>query len=239
MELKDKVCVVTGASKGIGRATALEFASAGADVAIAARTPELLNDVKAEIKKKGVRCHSYQADLAQEKEIKEFISGTIRELGKIDILVNNAGFGIFHPVIDFPTKEWDSMFALNVRGLFLTTREALPHLRQSGKSVIVNVASLAGKNAFTGGAGYAATKHAVIGFSRCLMLEERKNGIRVLVICPGSVATSFFDAHHDTHDPKRDKILHSEDVAASIIHMIRQPQRAMVSEIDIRPTDPP
>ena len=125
-----------------------------------------------------------------------------------------------------------------VRGLFIATREALPHLRDAGESVVVNVASLAGKNAFVNGGGYAATKHAVVGFSRCLMLEERKNGIRVLTICPGSVATNFFDDHHDTFDPKRERILQSEDVAESIIHMIKLPQRAMVSEIDIRPSNP-
>jgi 3-oxoacyl-[acyl-carrier protein] reductase len=102
----------------------------------------------------------------------------------------------------------------------------------------VNVASLAGKNAFVNGGGYAATKHAVIGFSRCLMLEERKNNVRVLVICPGSVDTPFFDGHHDTFDPKRERILKPEDVAESILHMIELPQRAMVSEIDIRPTNP-
>jgi 3-oxoacyl-[acyl-carrier protein] reductase len=114
----------------------------------------------------------------------------------------------------------------------------LPYLREAEESVVINVASLAGKNAFINGGGYAATKHAVIGFSRCLMLEERKNGIRVLAICPGSVATNFFDDHHGTLDPKRDRILRSEDVAESIIHMIKLPQRAMVSEIDIRPSNP-
>jgi NADP-dependent 3-hydroxy acid dehydrogenase YdfG len=173
-----------------------------------------------------------------EKDIKNFISETVNHLGGLDILINNAGIGLFNPIADFPTKDWDDMFTLNVRGLFITTREALPHLRRAGESVVVNVASLAGKNAFVNGGGYSASKHAVIGFSRCLMLEERKNGVRVLVICPGSVATSFFDNHHDTFDPKRDRILKGEDVAESIIHMIRLNQRAMVSEIDIRPTNP-
>jgi NADP-dependent 3-hydroxy acid dehydrogenase YdfG len=110
-----------------------------------------LNKVSGEIQKKGVRCFVFCGDMRQEKDIKRFISETLEELGHIDVLINNAGLGIFHPVADFPTKHWDDMFTLNVRGLFLTTREALPALHRSGESVIVNVASLAGKNSFTGG----------------------------------------------------------------------------------------
>ena len=131
------------------------------------------------------------------------------------------------------------MFNLNVRGLFLATRGCLPYLREAAESVIVNVASLAGKNAFVNGAGYAASKHAVLGFSRCLMLEERKNGVRVLAICPGSVDTPFFDPSRVVSKPRNtDKILKAEDVASSIVHMIEMPQTAMISEIDIRPSNP-
>jgi len=191
-----------------------------------------------EVRALGVRVFCFPGNMSVEDEIKSFIAGTKNELGSLDILINNAGFGHFKPIAEFPTNEWDDMFNLNVRGLFIATREALPFLREAGESVVVNVASLAGKNAFINGAGYAATKHAVLGFSRCLMLEERKNGLRVLAICPGSVATNFFDDHHGTMDPKRETILHAEDVADSIIHMLKLPQRAMVSEIDIRPSNP-
>jgi short-subunit dehydrogenase len=238
MQLKDKVVVVTGASKGIGKATALLLAKEGANLALSARSADLLEKVSQDIKAMGRQAFTYVGDMSKEGDIIKFIQGTVEKFGKIEILINNAGFGHFHSIADFPTKNWDEMFNLNVRGLFITTRESLPHLRKAGESVVINVVSLAGKNAFVGGGGYAATKHALLGFSRCLMLEERKNGVRVLAICPGSVATSFFDAHHETFDPKRDKILAAEDVAESIIHMIRLPQRAMVSEIDIRPTNP-
>jgi NADP-dependent 3-hydroxy acid dehydrogenase YdfG len=238
MNLKGKVAVVTGASKGIGKATAVMLAKNGAHVAISARSSELLDDVAQEITGLGSRVFKFTGDMSKEADIKSFISQTVSQLGRIDILINNAGFGFFHNISDFPTDDWDNMFNLNVRGLFICTREALPHLRNSGESVVVNVASLAGKNAFTSGGGYAATKHAVVGFSRCLMLEERKNGVRVLLICPGSVATNFFDNHHGKFDPKKDRILKPEDVAESIVHMIQLPQRAMVSEIDIRPSDP-
>ena len=238
MDIKNKVAVITGASKGIGKATALRLAQEGTHLALSARSGDLLAQLSQDIRAMGLKAYSYVGDMSKEDSIKMLIQGTVKEYGKIDILINNAGFGFFNPIIDFPTKNWDEMFNLNVRGLFIATRESLPYLRKANESVIVNVVSLAGKNAFVGGGGYAATKHAVLGFSRCLMLEERKNGVRVLAICPGSVATSFFDAHHDASDPKREKILAAEDVAESIIHMIKLPQCAMVSEIDIRPTNP-
>jgi short-subunit dehydrogenase len=238
MEIRNKGACITGASKGIGKETALALAHKGASIAISARNKELLDRTAEEAQSYGVKVFSFVGDMSVENDIKKFISESSRELGGLDILINNAGFGYFHTIANFPTEDWDEMFNLNVRGLFITTREALPHLQKSGESVIVNVASLAGKNAFVNGGGYAATKHAVIGFSRCLMLEERKNGVRVLAICPGSVATNFFDDHHDTLDPKRDRILKAEDVAESIVHMILLNQRAMVSEIDIRPTNP-
>jgi 3-oxoacyl-[acyl-carrier protein] reductase len=134
------------------------------------------------------------------------------------------------------------MFNLNVRGFFIATREALPYLRKQGEGVIVNVVSLAGKNAFVGGGGYAASKHAVLGFTRCLMLEERKNGIRGLAICPGSVDTYFFQVQQGPGEtrmtPNLEKVLKSGDIADTILHMIRMPQRALISEVDIRPSNP-
>jgi 3-oxoacyl-[acyl-carrier protein] reductase len=236
MILKDKIAIVTGASKGIGRAIALALARQGVSLAISARSKDTLEHTAAEIRQHGVKCFTFAGDMSKEADIKRFVQSSIKEYGSLHILVNNAGMGHFKPVYELSTTEWDEMFDLNVRGLFIMTRECLPHLRKSGETVIVNVVSLAGKNFFVNGAGYAASKHAVLGFSRCLMLEERDNGIRVLAICPGSVDTSF--SSRDDSDPKRKKILRPEDVADSILQMIQLPQRAMISEIDIRPTNP-
>jgi 3-oxoacyl-[acyl-carrier protein] reductase len=238
MNLTNKTAIITGASKGIGRSTAIALAKRGANVAISARNKDVLEETAKTIRDNGGNVFAYSGNMSDEAQIKEFVGQSAQQFNGIDILVNNAGFGYFHKIADFTTDDWDEMFNLNVRGLFIATREVLPFLRKAGESIVVNVSSLAGKNAFVNGGGYAATKHAVMGFSRCLMLEERANGVRVLVICPGSVATNFFDDHHGTFDPKRDKILHPDDVAESIVHMIQQPQRAMVSEIDIRPSNP-
>ncbi|MDQ7051690.1 MAG: SDR family NAD(P)-dependent oxidoreductase [candidate division KSB1 bacterium] len=129
MELKDKVAMVTGASKGIGRATALALAREGAHVAISARTESLLNDVAAEIEKLGRKALVFVGDMSVEDDIKAFVAKTAETFGHIDILVNNAGVGIFKPVAELSTDDWDTMFNLNVRGLFIATRECLPHLR--------------------------------------------------------------------------------------------------------------
>jgi 3-oxoacyl-[acyl-carrier protein] reductase len=238
MELADKVAVITGASKGIGKAVALAMADEGAHVAISARSGDLLKAVESQIREKGRDVFSFIGDMSVEEEIKSFISGAHDHFKRMDILINNAGLGIFKSVADMETGDWDTMFNLNVRGLFIATRDSLPYLREAGESAVVNVVSLAGKNTFVKGAGYSATKHAVLAFSKCLMLEEREHGLRVLAICPGSVATHFSGDPGDKPDPRREKITQAEDVAASIIHMLRMPQRAMVSEIDIRPTNP-
>lgn len=238
MEIRGKTVVVTGASKGIGKALAIGLAKEGANLAISARSGDVLGKVAEEVRSLGVDAHAFTGDMSVEKDIKEFVRLSVDKFGGLDILINNSGTGHFHAVAEFPTSDWDAMFNLNVRGLFIATRESLPHLRKAAESVIVNVASIAGKNAFKGGGGYAATKHAVLGFSRCLMLEERDNGVRVLAICPGSVRTAFFDSHQDVSQSRLDNMLRPDDVADSVIHMIRLPQRAMVSEIDIRPTNP-
>ncbi|NOY05667.1 MAG: SDR family NAD(P)-dependent oxidoreductase [Chlorobi bacterium] len=238
MDIKGKISIVTGASKGIGKAIALALAEEGSHVAVSARNHESLHQTAESITALGVECLAFTGDMASESSITAFIDATITRFGRLDVLVNNAGVGHFHNIADMPTNEWDAMFNLNVRGMFIATRRAIPHLRRSGDSFVVNIASLAGKNAFAGGGGYAASKHAVLAFSRCLMLEERNNGIHVVAICPGSVNTAFFDSHRDISRARTENMLLPEDVASSVLHAIRMPGRAMVSEIDIRPSMP-
>ncbi len=153
---------------------------------------------------------------------------------RIDVLVNNAGFGIFKPVAETSVDDFDRLFDVNMRGTFIATREALRYMIEQNDGVIINIASLAGKNGVENGAIYAATKWAVLGFGKSLMLEVRKHNIRVITICPGSTDTGFGSGSH----PNRDKILRPEDVAEAAVLAASLPARAMMSEIDLRPTNP-
>jgi 3-oxoacyl-[acyl-carrier protein] reductase len=155
----------------------------------------------------------------------------------VDVLVNNAGVGVLKPFADLSLEEWDLTFATNVRSLYLVTREVLPAMRARRDGAVVNIASLAGKNAVVGGTAYAATKHAVLGFSKSLMLEVRKEGVRVIAICPGTVATGF-GVGRTVPKISREGVLQPEDVAHAVVSALQLPARALMSEIDLRPANP-
>lgn len=236
MDIQNKIALVTGAGRGIGRAIAMALAKEGAKVILTARSRKQLEDVAGEIQAMGGETLIIPADLSDEKQAREMIATAVRQMNGLHILINNAGLGYFRPVADLKTEEWDEMFSVNLRAVFLTTQSALPHLRHAKESFIINIASLAGKNTFVNGAGYTATKWGLRAFSQCLMLEERQHGIRVLTVCPGSVDTSF-GGSGSLHSSKKE-IIKPEDIADTIVMAIRMPQRTMVSEIDIRPTNP-
>jgi NADP-dependent 3-hydroxy acid dehydrogenase YdfG len=238
MEFKNKIAVVTGAGRGIGRAIALALAKEGAKLAIAARRENELENVAQEIRGLNTEALVIPTDVRDEPQVRSMIAKTTVHFGALHILINNAGLGHFHHVADLTTAQWDEMFDVNLRGVFLATREALPHLRKAGESFVINIASLAGKNTFVNGAGYAATKWGLRAFSQCLMLEERQFGVRVLVVCPGSVDTDFASGRSGSPHSKKKEIILPEDVAATIVMSLKMPQRTMVSEIDIRPTNP-
>lgn len=235
MKLEHSVALVTGAGRGIGKAVALTLANEGATVILTARTKSELEAVKSEIVSKGGKAFAIQADITNDNDVTRLFDEALLQTKRLDILVNNAGMGIFKSVKELTAPDFDAMWNLNMRALFLCTQRAVKVMEKQKGGVIVNVSSLAGKNAFLGGAGYAATKWALMGFSKCLMLEVREHNIRVITICPGSVDTSF--SH--PHDPsKAEKILQPQDVADTLLAAITLPERAMVSEIDIRPTNP-
>jgi 3-oxoacyl-[acyl-carrier protein] reductase len=229
--------LVTGATEGIGRATALALGRAGYRVAACARTAATLDALVTELRASGVEAAGATADVSDPGQVSAAVARLTAELGDIEILINNAGVLIARPIEELTLEEWDRTMATNLRGLFLTTRAVLPGMRARRQGTIVNVASLAGRNGFAGGTAYAASKHGVLGFSRSLMLEVRKDGIRVVAICPGSVDTGMLrDQAMLKSDPER--ILRPEDVADTIVHAVRLPERAMVSELDVRPTNP-
>ena len=229
--------LVTGATAGIGRATALALARAGYRVGLCARSAEKVGRLVDELRGEGFKAAGAPADVADPEQVAAALELVTAELGGVEVLINNAGVLIARPLQELTLEDWDTTMRTNLRGLFVVTRAVLPGMRHLGRGTIVNVASLAGRNGFAGGTAYAASKHGVLGFSRSLMLEVRKENIRVVAVCPGSVDTAMQqDQPMLKADPRR--ILRPEDVAESILHVLRLPERAMVSELDIRPTNP-
>jgi 3-oxoacyl-[acyl-carrier protein] reductase len=229
--------LVTGATHGIGRATALALGRAGYRVGVCARTAAKVAALVEELRGEGIEAAGRAADVAEPGDVTAVVEHVAATLGEIGALVNNAGVLIARPIEELTLEDWDATMATNLRGLFLMTRAVLPPMRARRRGDIVNVASLAARNGFPGGAAYTASKHAVLGFGRSLMLELRKEGIRVITICPGSVATGMLrDQPMLKSDPER--ILQPEDVAEAILHSLRLPDRALVSEVDLRPTNP-
>ena len=237
MNLDGRVAMVTGAGRGIGKAIALALAKTGLDVVLAARTRLDLEKIGEQIRSFGRKALAIPTDVEKEKDVENLINQTLSVFGKIDILVNNAGVGVFAKVVDMETADFDRMIATNMRGVFLCTKSVLPTMIKQRFGDIINIASLAGRNAFIGGAGYGATKWAMIGFARSLMLEVREYDIRVITICPGSVDTSF-DPRASQEIKDSSRIPKAEDIAQVVVNALVMPRNVMVSEIDVRPTNP-
>jgi 3-oxoacyl-[acyl-carrier protein] reductase len=237
MDLQDKLTIVTGATEGIGRAIAFALGRAGAHVAICARTAPNVDATVAALRDARIDAVGRACDVAEPAAVEAFAAFVDRERGDAAVLVNNAGVGRMAPLESLTLEDWDQTMAVNLRSLYLVTRAFLPGLLRSGAASIVNIASLAGRNGFEGGTAYCASKHAVLGFSKALMLEVRKRGVRVIAVCPGSVSTPFMDKQHTLH-PRRDRVLRPEDVAQTVLATLTLPERAMVSELDIRPSNP-
>ncbi|HEX5387171.1 MAG TPA: SDR family NAD(P)-dependent oxidoreductase [Gemmatimonadales bacterium] len=231
------ICLVTGATEGIGRATAFALGYGGWQVGVCARTRAKMDALVEELGAAGIRAAGHAGDVACEADAHAIVSTVTTALGCVDALINNAGVAIVKRFEELTLADWDATMATNLRGLYLMTREVLPGMRERRHGAIVNVASLAGRHGFVGGSAYAASKHGVLGFSRALMLEVRKENVRVIAVCPGSVDTAMIRGHPLLKsDPSR--ILQPEDVAATIAHALALPERALVSELDIRPTNP-
>lgn len=230
------VALVTGATAGIGRATAFALGRAGYRVGVCARTAGAVDALVAELRAEGIAAAGRAADVGRAEAVELLVKAVATELGPVDTLINNAGIAIIRPLTELSVEDWDATMATNLRSLFLVTRAVLPGMLERRSGIIVNVASLAGRNPLVGGTAYAASKHAVLGFSKSLMLEVRKDGVRVLAICPGSVNTALI---RNIRSPSREgEMLEPEDVAQAILDAVRMPARATVSEIDIRPANP-
>ncbi len=231
-----ELSIVTGGNRGIGKGIALRLAKEGHDVIITGRDVEALKKTEKEIKDIGVSCEYYTGDVADENFADETVKTIIEKYGKVDHLINNAGTRVFKKVIDASLDDFKKQVDANLYGVFNFTKAALPGMIERKKGSVINIISLAGKNSFVTGSMYSASKHAALGFTKSLMLEVREYNIRVAAICPGSVDTEFFDG--SGMKPNKDKILKPDDVADALLAIIKLPARALISEIDLRPTNP-
>jgi 3-oxoacyl-[acyl-carrier protein] reductase len=225
------VALVTGASRGIGRAIALRLANLGASVAICGRDAKALASAELELKKSGSLVYSQTADVTRASDVTSLVSKTENALGPITILVNNAGIGLFGPAHERTEAEWDRVLDTNLKAVFLVSREVAPSMVRRRKGDIINISSLAGRNAFAGGGIYCASKWGLQGLSACMAEDLRDFGIRVSVVCPGSVATEFSGRGHK--DPS--KALSPEDVAHAVAMIVTQAPQSFVSEVQLRP----
>jgi NAD(P)-dependent dehydrogenase (short-subunit alcohol dehydrogenase family) len=234
--LLGKIAVVTGGTRGIGRAIVERLLSEGMAVALCGRTRESVDGAVAALKPRG-KVFGYPADVTDPQQVSGFFQAVDREFGGLDVLVNNAGEGVFRKVGEMAIEDWRRNIDLNLNGPFYCSREALARFRARGGGYIVNISSLAGKNAFSTGAGYNASKFGLNGFTEAMMLDHRHDNVRVSSIMPGSVDTGFGGGPSDrTGDTGW--MIAPEDVAEAVAMVIRMPARTMVSRIEMRPSRP-
>jgi 3-oxoacyl-[acyl-carrier protein] reductase len=217
MKLKGKIALITGAGRGIGRATALLFAREGANLVLASEVREEIEAVAVEVRALGRAALPVPADLCDEAQVAALAKAALDAMGRVDILVHSAGVAIHGAVATLPTESWDLNFGVNVRGMFLLTRALLPHFLQRRSGTIVNVASRLGKEGSAMRAAYAASKHAVIGFTSSLALELKSHEIRVNAICPGPVATPLRARNYPHEDPRT--LTQPDEVAEIILYL--------------------
>jgi 3-oxoacyl-[acyl-carrier protein] reductase len=223
---------VTGAGRGIGRSIALALARNGARVALAARTVADLDRVQAEIEGLGGQAALFPTDVQRESQVAALVRDTVAQFGRLDIVVNNAGMGIFGPLAEVTTEQWDQIMAVNARGPFLLCREAIPHLRQQQTAFIVNIASVVGVKGYVNQSAYSASKHALIGMSKALAKEVQAYGIRVHVLCPGGVDTEMVSRARPDLD--RSVLMHPDEIADLVVFLVTRRGNAVIDEIRIR-----
>jgi len=244
--LEGKVALVTGASSGIGQATAKALSSAGAAVAIGARSADKLKDLATELHGAGGRVVTLDLDVTDEQSATDAVQRTVDELGRIDIVVNAAGLMLLGPIVEGNTEDWRRMMSTNVLGLMYVTHAAIPHLVEQGSGDVINISSVAGRTAKPGSGVYNASKWAVNAFSESLRQEVTAKGVRITLVEPGAVDTALNDQITDESARETSKksydsmrTLHAEDIANTILFAVTQPDHVAMNEILVRPTDQP
>ncbi len=247
--LDGTVALVTGASSGIGEATARELAQRGAAVAIAARRKERLDALAAEIEGAGGSALAIEADVTDAEQVKRLVADTVERFGRLDTVINNAGVMLLGPIVDAPVEEWDRMVTLNLQGLLYVAHEALPHLLQAAAQEprhvadLVNISSVAGRVARKNSGVYNLTKHGVGAFSESLRQEVTGRHVRVSLVEPGAVITELPDhVRAEIRDRMMGRLteierLESADIADAIAYIVSRPRRVAINELLIRPTE--
>ncbi|BAZ27180.1 short-chain dehydrogenase/reductase SDR [Kalymmatonema gypsitolerans NIES-4073] len=227
--------LITGASSGIGKATALAFAKAGIDVALVSRSVDKLTSVCDAVSHTGVEAKAYEVDLACVSQVQEKMQAIALD-GDIDILVNNAGMGYTATLTETPLSDWQQVIDLNLTSVFQCIMGILPRMRTRGTGTIINISSIAAKQPFPNWGAYSVSKAGLIALSQTLAQEERAHGIRVTAICPGAVNTELWDTQTVNANFDRSKMLTPEIVAQSILHAALLPQQAVIDELTIMPS---
>ena len=234
--LDSKVAVVTGGSRGIGLAVAAALLQEGASVTISGLNQEHLDVARQTLSSHAHKLEIVRADVRQRADVDRLIGAAVSRFGGVDILVNNAGIGAFANVADMSDDDWNRVLQTNLTGVFYCCSAAIPQMRTRGGGWVINISSLAGKNAFVGGAAYCASKAGLNAFSEALMQEVRHDGIRVSYVMPGSVATEFSRGGSSSG---ADWKLASEDVAQVVMDLLSHPTRSLPSRVELRPSKPP
>ena len=230
-----QVALVTGGSRGIGLAIAARLGRMGARIAICARSAESLERAAEGLRRDAVETLAMAADVTRSAEVTALVERTRKSLGPVDILVNNAGVGIFGPVQALRESDWDAVLDTNLKAVFLVSKEVAPEMIRRRTGQIINISSLAGKNAFANGSIYCASKWGLLGLTYCMAEDLRTYGIRVSAVCPGTVATEF--SPHAGKDPS--KMLQPDDVAHAVAALVTQAPQSFISEVLLRPTQKP
>lgn len=238
-DLTGKKAIITGGSRGLGKATAIAFAKEGIDIAITGRNEEALKATVSELEQLGVKATYATFDVGNYEEVQTGIKSLIDTLGSIDILVNNAGIAAFGTLNDMPVDQWSQIIQTNVMGMYYVTKEVLPHLiEQNHGGEIINVSSTAGLNGNASTSAYSASKFAVIGMSESLMKEVRKNNIRVCTLTPSTIASDMSIDLGIASKDSEDSVLQPEDFAELIVAGLKLPKRAMLKSAALWSTNP-
>jgi NADP-dependent 3-hydroxy acid dehydrogenase YdfG len=234
-KLEGKVVLITGASAGIGRASALALAEEGANLVLTARRQQRLKEIKSKVEKAGSQVVILVGDATREDTAKKCVSAAVKTFGKLDILINNVGVGNYKDLVDTSAREYDELVDTNVRSTFLFTRHTVPVMIKQASGTILMISSMAGLYGFPGEAVYCATKFAQVGFAQSLDKELRPKGIKVGVICPGGVKTEFALGKGRTRERVASSgMLDPEDVASAVVLACTQSSNSRIIEVQMR-----